>query len=1272
MASAAYVDATDLVSWANRRDAQERLPQLVRRLILTTARGISSIHFPAGEGVQSGGWDGVAVAADGNAFVPEGLSVWETGTSTDPKQKAEGDYAKRLADPLGVNPADATFVFVTPRRWPSKSKWEEEKASAGIWRAVRAYDADDLETWLELSPAVHVWISAHLGKGSSTVQDLDSFWIEWAGATQPRLSGDLVIAGRKAEVEQLTGRLTGHARTSALLADSEEEALAFLAAVAERLPESDRDTLFARGLVIRDPDTWRRFVVSETPLLLAPLFAGADIAGAVRAGHHVFIPLGRDTAKGSETIELPRPRRAAAKDALLKMGLVERRADAVATLARRGLLSLRRTLAVSSELQQPRWARPDEALALLPALLAGTWDDSLIGDREVLASLAVRPYEDFSRTLTRWQNEDDPPVRRVGTNWVLVSKEDAWRLLARFLTVDDLHRLHEAVVTVLAAPDPALDLPTKDRWMAGALGHARPHSGLLREGLADTLAVMGALGGDTQLPGRRNNGQAFADRVVYGLLDRANADQTGRAWSSLAATLPLLAEAAPDTFLQAVDVGLTGDRPILRELFTDAVNVGTFAPSSPHTHLLWALEGLAWAPDHLGAAALRLARLARLDPGGRLANRPSASLRAIFLVWHPASTASLEQRLHVIDALRAQEPVVAWQLLVALLPGHHDEARPTHTPRWRAWRPDGEFAVTVAEWQRAVEGIISRLLEDVDANGDRWADLVQAVGRLPERARDARDSMIDRLLATEPDTLSEPGRDAVWRALRGVISRHRRHSGAGWAMPSDQINRLAEAYQRFEPADPIRRYAWLFAPRPALPGADDTDWQSYRRSHARSLEMAQDSAARAAYEAGGMATVLNLAAAAEQPGQIGVAAGRWALPDAEEPVMLSMLAAPEAANAQLAAGYVTGRFQVNGWDWAEATLHSTSQAWSPEQRAMFLTCLPRSSRTWDWAERFDQHTEESFWRLFAVFGIEEPQHCGRAAAKLLEHGRPYAALSLMGLYADEESATVPPPLVVEVLERAAATLPSGDVDRSMLGYDVARLLDCLEQSGMVEEQQIARLEWAYLLLLEDDERGPRTLHRELARDPAFFANVVAMVFPAEDEERAETTNEELVRVQLGSQLLDSWHQVPGAQDDGSIDPQSLAAWVDQARLSLADRGRAKIGDRRIGHVLRYSPIDEDGGWPSRPVRDLIERIASTDLERGIEVEVRNSRGVTSRSLTAGGTQERELVEQYLSYTQVSGNRWPRAAAMLRRIADTFTDEALRHDEDAALREDLWR
>src|SRR5437588_1430507 len=146
-------NAADLAQWANRLDAQGLLPKLVRRLILATAGDITRIGARSEEGVRYPGFDGIVEIGKGNAFVPTGLSVWEMGVNQDPKGKAESDYTKRTEDPAGVEPSQTTFVFVTPRRWPGKEDWVEDKRASGMWRDVQVLDADDLETWLELAPA---------------------------------------------------------------------------------------------------------------------------------------------------------------------------------------------------------------------------------------------------------------------------------------------------------------------------------------------------------------------------------------------------------------------------------------------------------------------------------------------------------------------------------------------------------------------------------------------------------------------------------------------------------------------------------------------------------------------------------------------------------------------------------------------------------------------------------------------------------------------------------------------------------------------------------------------------------------------------------------------------------------------------------------------------------------------------------------------------------------------------------------------------------------
>lgn len=1259
--SPALIDATDLALWANRRDAQELLPLLVRRLILTTASGFSRLHFPAGEGVQYGDWDGLAEVSEGNAFVPNGLSVWEISTNRNPKQKAEQDYVKRCGDPRGVSPAEATYVFLTLRRWKAGREWALQKSSEGRWREVRAYDADDLDVWLELSPAVHAWISSLLGKDPEGAQDLQAYWNEWVEATSPPLSADLVIGGREEVAERILQRLTGPPAALALRAHSPEEALIFLAASLHRLPNDERDTQLDRAFLIRDTAAWRQATASRYPLLLVPLFDGANIASALRGGHHVVIPSAQEGMLSDEGIELPSLRRSAAKESLLSMGVPERRADALATVAHRSLLSLRRKLAFSPDLQRPAWAQPNEAHTVLPAMLAGAWNESQEEDREILAALAGHPYDQVARELTRWWNQPDPPVRRVGTAWILVDKEDAWRLLAQSLTTDDLRRLREAVFRVVGAIDPALDLPVEERWTGNILGRTRSHSSLLREGLADTLALLGAR--TTRLPlAGGSSGQSYAARIVHELLERANADVAGGLWSSLSDVLPLLAEAAPDVFLEAVDEGLSSGRSVLLNLFTDASQQGAFFTSSPHTGLLWALESLAWAADYLGPVALLLARLIRLDPGGRLANRPASSLREILLPWHPQTTAPLDRRLGVLDVLREREPEIAWPLLVRLLPQLHDHALPTHEPRWREWKPEEERRVTVAEWHRATVELLDRLLRDVGTDGGRWQDLVERVPALP---KDAQDAIIESLLSLDTGAIDEPSQTVLRDKLREVISDHRRFSNADWAMPEQQVERLAHVYRRLEPDDPVRRYAWLFTHHPDVPGADTHDWQAHRRA----IEEAQNEAARLAYEVGGLVTLMDLAMAAEQPREVGRTFGRMRLLRMEESNILAELASPDRARQQLACGYVVGRFYPGDWVWAEAILKNQASEWTPLQRADFLTSLPSSSRTWGWVERFGAETERAYWSQFHSF-LEDPNDATRAAAKLLKFGRPHAAVELLGLYA--EQAKPDPEALAEALERATQAPLGQDIDPSMWAHQAVELLDYVEASGALDNGRLAQLEWAYLPVLGHRGRPAKVLHRELARDPAFFVEVVSWVFKAEDEEPRDLTAEEGARAKLGYQLLDSWHEIPGRRDDGSIDTKVLLSWVAQARKLLAARGRAAVGDERIGRVLHYGPPDADGVWPAKAIRELIETIASRGLELGLEIEVHNSRGMTWRGPTEGGRQERELAERYNTFAQGLGDQWPRTAALLRRIARAFEAEARREDQEAELREDLWR
>ena len=939
------------------------------------------------------------------------------------------------------------------------------------------------------------------------------------------------------------------------------------------------------------------------------------------------------------------------------MGIDDERSDDLATLTRRSMMALRRKLAISPEIQRPAWAKPSEARALLPLMLAGGWNDQLAGDRNVIEQLARTTYEQVNSALARWVNEADPPVRRVGDTWLLVSREDSWSLLARFLTRDDLENFEKVVVQVLGEIDPSFDLPADQRYLAGVVGKSLPYSGLLREGLAEAVAVMGARS-DSTVFADSTSGQERANRIVRRLLNSANNEW--RVWASMSYYLPLLAEAAPEAFLESTEKGLAGDDPVLVNLFAEGKN--SLFSSSPHTGLLWALERLAWHPHYLGHATLLLAKLARLDPGGRLGNRPDKSLRDIFVCWHPQTSADFEKRLKVLDAIRGREARVAWQLLCSLLPELHAVATPTAKPAWREWTTDPP-QVTYAELFAAEREIVSRLLHEVGTDGQNWADLINRIGTLQKPQHDA---VVEALLRLTVESFNAKDSQLVRNTLRDVISRHREFPDADWALPSEQVDQLHRAYDRLEPQDLISRHLWIFSSNPQLLQPRRTDWQEWNIE----LETMMLNAATAINAEGGLPMLLELAASVEQPGSIGFVLGKnGLLVDKEKRILNEELAYEDGPQRLFACGFITGRINGQGWIWIDSKLSSTTfEGWSPEHRAIFFACLPFESRTWDLVDATDEATQSCYWSRAGAYMLANNDDCDRAAINLTKHGRPDAAVDLIALRTHNKECKISISTAVEALEQLARLTRA--VNWGAIQFDLVQVMKLVEASGEIEASRMAALEWAFLPILENYGK-PNTLHRELSNNPDFFVELATLVFPPKDGEKREVSEQDRARGELGYRLLKSWHDCPGC-NNGSIDGQVTREWVSRVRLAMQKLGLGKIGDELIGEVLTFTPIDPDGAWPHNVIRDLIEEFASDDIERGIHVAVYNKRGVVTKSLTEGGVQERLLAERYADYARPVSDSWPRTAGMLRSISETYNHEARREDVNAELTEDLWR
>ncbi len=949
--------------------------------------------------------------------------------------------------------------------------------------------------------------------------------------------------------------------------------------------------------------------------------------------------------------ELTRPWRYNLQMALSRMGVPDEDAHRLSKASGRSLAVLRR-LMPAAPIYLPRWAIGTPA-DLVVAMLAGGWNENSIADRKIIAALAGRTYEQVEEVLASLTTGPEAPLLRSGPFWKLASLRDAWTLLARRLTMTQLQRFEAAFHRVLSTRNPRFNLAGREAWFEREGQFGDEVSSELRRGLAEAMIALGVY---PEAASAIPHGARRADGAVRKLLRAADAEL----WWSLSGDFRQLAEASPKAFLEAIEAALDSSQQPIMSLFRS--DDGFMMRTEYLSNLLWALEMLARSPDHLLEAALLLARLDAADPGGQWDNRPGASLRRIFVSWRPQTYATPEQRLKVIDTIVRRFPQVGWNLLVGLAPRTHDISMPSSLPDWRDFTPDEREVLTWPAAQDAARAIGRRLLDNAGLDVGRWKALLD---HWADFEKAWRDEAVGRL-GVAARRLNDPGEiEGMRDALRDLVATHRSLADAAWAMPESDLVHLETVFESLQPQRLEDRLRWLFRPnqsflRPDVPW-DDLQAEQDKCQRDAAAELL---AALSPKELFGFARTITMHHA------LGFAIARAeADASAKERVLRIGLQSPVETDGEVAMGLLLGLAHGRA-PWLEALwTQAIGEAWGDDALLRIAKALPAGSATWSKIAAVSASLDEAYWKTLSVHQIPADGLIDMVADKLIGVGRSHDLVMWLGHHLSDAS---PAGLLMRAL-KAAVQEPvlSGGNNATMFAHHSGLILDHLGKDPDVSEDQLVRLEWIYFQVLRYSRRPARTLHRALARNPQFFVDLVKLIFlPAAESGIVDDPSKDREQA-LASQaygVLTDWAHVPGADDHGSIDAAFLENWVKHARKLLAQAGRGDIGDQRIGEILAASVRQPDEPWPPPAVREVIEVSRSRHLETGLELGVYNRRGATIRSPHDGGAQERSLARRYRGDADALRFDWPRTAATLDRIADSYAMDAQREDQSADQRD----
>jgi hypothetical protein len=1195
-------------------------------------------------------------------FVPKGKSYWEIGTAADPQSKATDDFKKRTSEIDDAERAASSFVFVTPRSsgsggWnePEQTKWLERRKDKG-WKLIRVIDGVKLADWLREYPAIGKWmatklsLTANLGGISTAAEHWDNLASECA-AHDPPFPPKLFTVGRTGVCEALQSLFEGKTQVLMLFAESPQDVADFVSAFLAGLAP-DLSRIFSnRCLYINDEQAWRSIVETRSPHVLVadPRLGLETEEGATlqtiarRKGHAVIVPLcGAWSGNSPEILKLRSPSQSQIESVLKESGYTEIRARELSRIGGDRISALRRHLRGYGTL--PPYATWDNATLIAQAGLLGNWDGSNSTDRSALEMLLGKSYGEWIEILRPDTLRSDSPLIQHDEKWRMAARGEAWISLGSRITDGDLDRFQEMSVSVLGERDPKFDIPKKERYAASIHGKVLAHSSLIRKGIAETLALMGSR---PKALSSCSDGKAevTAVLIVRRLLNKADWDR----WASLDSIMPLLAEAAPDEFLDAVESVLVdlGNAPF-HKIFAEEGG-GVLDGWNYMSGLLWALETLAWSPEFLSRVSVILADIASIDPGGKWANRPLNSLADIFLPWHVQTTAPFEKRKSAVEAVIREQPVVGWKLLLALLPHSHGFTSGCHRPVWRDFIPlDWKDGVLRTEYWEQITAYTDLAVVLAKTDSGKLCELIKRLSDLPKTAHE---SLLEHLTSDAVVLLPESERLPAWEILEEVARHHRKFSDADWALPVDAVNKIAETAQALAPTSPEFIHHHLFGGRDFDLYEEKGNYDEQRKR----LDEARQSAIKEIIGDGNFDAALKFAAKVATPYEVGRALGSVASDEMEASILPSLLDSEDDSLVRVVAGFIWARFWERKTAWVDAVL---GRAWSPEHQAKFLTLLPFEEEIWMRVSTNLKVTHEAlYWKNAKVNPYGRDRDLTFATEKLLEYGREGAAVMCVACSADDKTH-----LNESLATRALlAVLGSEHGIQELDRYDTVELIKLLQESETADKEALFRIEWNFLPWLERVSSGsPVTLEKRLASDPAFFAEAVGLVFRSKNTSNDDCEKSDEHKKHLATnayKLLTEWKHCPGRQDDGSFNAEAFNAWLNEARRLTEESGHAVVAQIQIGHVLTCAPPDPDGLWIHNAVAAALNFRDTGGMRSGFTTQLFNDRGVHGFT---HGQEERKLASENRKKAEALDSKgYTRFATAMREFAEQYERQAER-------------
>lgn len=554
--------------------------------------------------------------------------------------------------------------------------------------------------------------------------------------------------------------------------------------------------------------------------------------------------------------------------------------------------------------------------------------------------------------------------------------------------------------------------------------------------------------------------------------------------------------------------------------------------------------------------------------------------------------------------------------------------------------------ISVKDYREQVNFYAEMAVDKAKDNIERLEKLIANLDNLPQHVfNDLLSHLSSENIAQQSDEIKEN----LWNVLVDFTSKHKKFSDAKWALPADIIEKIDSVADKLKPKDPILLYARLFSSRDSDLYEEKGNWEEQHKK----LDEHRQAAIKQILSHGYIETLLDFINKVDRPMNVGNALGAIADDSIDKKLLPKYLEVDDKKIKEFIGSFLWRKYYVKGWEWVDKLI---SQNWSKNQIAIFLTYLPFILETWNRASEKLSDSESLYWLQTNVNPYQTNEDLTPAIDKLIEYGRPYAAIDCIYRELFDKKLLDIPRTIKALKDGANSKEPL----HSMQDYHITEIIKSLQINPDVNEVELAEIEWIYLKLLDEHTgEAPKTLELRLASDSEFFCEIIRIVYRSKnviEEEKREPSDKEKNIATQAWHLLYKWKTTPGMQKDGSFKEGQFKNWLNNVKDQCSESGHLEVALQNLGKVLFYSPEDASGFWINKVVAEELNKRDVDDLRKGFANEVFNSRGF--HWVDPSGKPELDYSSHYKNRAEETENAgYQRFAVTLRKISETYEKEA---------------